>query len=778
MEPASLSGSVTAEGDAVAGVQVELAGQTLRSATTDDAGRYSFESVSPGSHELTISGWPEEVTFATTRQSVTLSGGQSATVDFPGSYVRTATLDGVVQVDDEGLSGATVRAEGPEEKETTTSSDGSFRIDDLRAGEYVVTVTDVDPDVRLDQSEKSVSVDVGGQESLTFTGFREKAAEVSIRNVEKPGSSLRFNLDAVRGEADVVVEVDPGTETVTGVRLFLGGERVAARSFGELTGPETVEMRVNTAEFDPDTGEPSFPNGRWTLEAVVDTEAATDAADTTLEIGLDNRDRIAGISTSGVGDGVVNRGRRWFGGRDLSVEVVPVIYSLDRAIGAVSLRAEGDPSANGGPALDLGSGHGQAHKEEGAPFVFTATVADNGGDVEDDPDGDGHTIRVVRVFDESGVDITSEFVPGRVQNLQGFYVDFLGPVVSGGAVQVGGSDIGGGEHFSRGEFGASNVTERGVGGLQVTLEVDDADEADPIAGVTSIADLGERSSSKYSARVVEIVDLLGNETPSGDFPSPSPPFGVDRTPLDVSGLLPSGHLVLNPDDDAGDGAGDNDLRFIATDPTLADGNVGSGYGSTTVTARDQFGGEFDLSGSVSPGAEGTNTIEVGGLLEREWTVNAVSEDQATPPLQTGFSYSFVLDRTDPDARVTDPPPSSVSVSSSSVTLTVEASVTDANGLSEVILTVRDADGGTADVCEASDPLIPVGTGAGEVNRNDVDVTDGASSIDELLTFQNAGAGTEQDVCFFIDAADAAEDRGGEPEPNRNQTSTRTVISWQ
>jgi hypothetical protein len=91
-------------------------------------------------------------------------------------------------------------------------------------------------------------------------------------------------------------------------------------------------------------------------------------------------------------------------------------------------------------------------------------------------------------------------------------------------------------------------------------------------------------------------------------------------------------------------------------------------------------------------------------------------------------------------------------------------------------TGREARGGGNDVCELSDPLVPEGDAAGEVDNNTLDVTSSASSIEEVFTIQK-NAGTTQHVCFFIEAADNARDNEGNLEPNTSDQSAHTDITW-
>ncbi len=779
-EPATITGMVSAEGEPLAGVTVTLSGPVTGSTTTSTSGSFEFTDLAPGTYEVRVGNLPADVVIGDPDRTVILTSGGTGTATFEATYVRTAAIDGTVRVDGEGVSGAPVRLTGRESRETTTDAGGRYRFAQLRAGSYTVTLGDLGDDVTVEDSEHDVVLDPGEQATADFAGVRDIPVTVSVPYVEKPGGSLRFNPAAVSGEADVIVLVEAGSHTVTEVRLFLDDTQVASEAFeaGDITETAKLEIRVNTAEFDDESGDPLFANGVVVVRAEVDTEeGGANVAFATLEIGLANDNRIAGISAVSVGDGVVSQGRRWYGARDLTFQVVPVIYDPAQAIGAVTVRASGDPSANGGPSLDLGSGLGVDHRVEGPPFTFTASLEDNAGHVEDDPEGRGHTIRVVRVFDSEGVDVTGRFIPGRTQDLSALYIDFVGPQVGGGSqIRVGGVAPAG-QWFSDGAFSVTSLTETGAGGVEIAYEVDDAEEDDPLAGIASVAALEEGGAARYSISVASIVDMMGNRTAEADLPPPTAAFGVDRTPVVITEILPAEPIVLNTNAAAGK------LSFFAEEPLLADGAAGSGYDGTTVVATDEDG-DVSPTGGVNPNASGANTIDVGPLDEREWTIVATTKDGATPANQTVFSYSVVVDRTGPVATVTNPPPSAVGVGGGSASFTISGTVTDASGISEVLVTARNADGGLGipGLCEVSDPLFPQGTGPGEVTANTVDVTSMVTSsqvgaFSATFQFHNPAPGSQQNVCLFIEAADVATDRDGDEEPNTGSTSTKTTITW-
>lgn len=185
----SVSGTVTLEGAALGGVTVDLSGAGgNQSATTGGDGSYSFSRVIEGSYTVTISGYPSDTQFEAT-QSVSISpGSTSATADFAGTYIRTASVTGTVMVEGMGLEGIMVSMTGTESQSGTTGPDGSFSFTGMRMGSYTVEMSGWDPDRYVfENTSESFSVSVGEQKMLEFTGTRrEYTFQVAIENISVP----------------------------------------------------------------------------------------------------------------------------------------------------------------------------------------------------------------------------------------------------------------------------------------------------------------------------------------------------------------------------------------------------------------------------------------------------------------------------------------------------------------------------------------------------------------------------------------------------------------
>ena len=138
----SITGVITAEGAGLSGVTVTLSGTESRTTTTDRAGAYAFTELRAGSYTVTISGYPESVSFPATSENVTLAVGETAVVNFEGSVIRNSSISGTVSIYGDPLPGVTVTLTGPEEGQMTTGDDGYYSFTGLPAGTYTVSASD------------------------------------------------------------------------------------------------------------------------------------------------------------------------------------------------------------------------------------------------------------------------------------------------------------------------------------------------------------------------------------------------------------------------------------------------------------------------------------------------------------------------------------------------------------------------------------------------------------------------------------------------------------
>lgn len=185
--------------------------------------------------------------------------------------------------------------------------------------------------------------------SVTITVSGSIAPSVSIFAVNGFLTGLPVNPNAVAGQVNVVVNMDPGDFTVQSLELLLDGNVVDQQDFaaaatasaveGEANAVQQVTFALNTAEFNATTGVARFMNGAHALSArvvVTGGGSAGSAAPTKTLVFANANTWVAtiaytgttanAIGTQGAAAGLsYNRG-------GLDVTVLPVIYNVGQSI--------------------------------------------------------------------------------------------------------------------------------------------------------------------------------------------------------------------------------------------------------------------------------------------------------------------------------------------------------------------------------------------------------------------------------------------------------------
>jgi len=100
----TISGTVTIEGTAASGITATLSSGATT--TTGSGGSFAFSGVEAGTYTVTISGFPEDATFAQVTQSATIAtDGQNVQLNFAGEYIRSSSVVGNVVAADAMMSG-------------------------------------------------------------------------------------------------------------------------------------------------------------------------------------------------------------------------------------------------------------------------------------------------------------------------------------------------------------------------------------------------------------------------------------------------------------------------------------------------------------------------------------------------------------------------------------------------------------------------------------------------------------------------------------------------
>lgn len=177
----TITGIVSAEGSGLTGVTVGLStGQTT---TTDGAGGFSFQNLPSGNYVVEISGFDGAGAqfTSTTRTAVVNESGQTITVDFSGSFIRTSILTGTVTVSDVGaLENVTATVSGIDSKSTTTDAEGRYTLGGLRTGTHTITISGFDANLyQFTPNPTQATVAVGATEVVSFAGTVIRSARVT-----------------------------------------------------------------------------------------------------------------------------------------------------------------------------------------------------------------------------------------------------------------------------------------------------------------------------------------------------------------------------------------------------------------------------------------------------------------------------------------------------------------------------------------------------------------------------------------------------------------------
>ncbi|MDE2988872.1 MAG: carboxypeptidase regulatory-like domain-containing protein, partial [Chloroflexota bacterium] len=254
----SFAGKVMIEGEGIDGVNVALSsGETV---TTAGGGAYRFDDIEEGTYTITISGYPDDASFASASASATLrDDGQLVTVDFSGKWVRTAALLGSVTVEGNPIVGIMVKIAGMSESETLTGSGGQYSFTGLRKGDYTVQISDYDDeDIGFSSTVEPVELDIGQSLVQNFEGTYVRASSILVE-VKIEGNGIEDVEVSVQGKGETYDKDTQGNGSVL-FEALRKGEYVVV-----ITNPDPDEYEFEetsqTIEVDFDDMEPVQFNG-------------------------------------------------------------------------------------------------------------------------------------------------------------------------------------------------------------------------------------------------------------------------------------------------------------------------------------------------------------------------------------------------------------------------------------------------------------------------------------------------------------------------------------
>ena len=366
--------------ETLAGVTVTLDGEHAMGETMETGmdGGFAFTGLRAGTYTVTISDFPEDVSFETVSVEVEVDVGEVGSADFTGHYIRTSAVEGQVIIDGEGLQGVLVTLVGGPSDENftmTTDVDGMYRFEDLRPGDYTVSISDFDTrDYEFAATSQDVSVDLDETGTVSFTGVLLRTSGISGR-VSVEGMGLDGIAVTLSGAADASTMTDAG-----GQYSFSG---LAAGDYTVTIAVESPAYVFDSMSMDRTVGddESAIVNfeGAHARTASVSGQAFLDELDKNNMMDAGEHPlAAAGIPVALVGPGVNDQrlsatgadGSFSFGG--LRAGSYQLVVPIDATVAATLAAAD---VAYGGPgtgyAFALGVGES---KSQAVPFDITHTT--------------------------------------------------------------------------------------------------------------------------------------------------------------------------------------------------------------------------------------------------------------------------------------------------------------------------------------------------------------------------------------------------------------------
>ena len=196
-----IDGLVSIEGQGTDGVSVTLSNGAV--ATTANGGMFRFDGVEAGAYTVTISNYPDDASFAQTSAAATIAtDGETVTINFPGTWIRTSAIMGTVTVENEGLGGVTVKLSGMSDSETLTDANGQYAFTGLRAGNYTVEISGFDEDdVAFSSVASTAELAVGESKVVPFEGTYLRTSAITGQ-VSVEGTGLADVTVSLQGRGE------------------------------------------------------------------------------------------------------------------------------------------------------------------------------------------------------------------------------------------------------------------------------------------------------------------------------------------------------------------------------------------------------------------------------------------------------------------------------------------------------------------------------------------------------------------------------------------------
>ncbi len=277
LRTAGIAGRVSVAGMGLDGVTVTLAGAAEASTETSNGGQYAFAGLAAGTYVVSIAN-PNDVAynFETTSTNVELMDDQSAIVNFDGTHTRTASVTGMMYLDEApqdkmytanepalAHAGIPVALQGPGINDVAvgvTMDDGSFAFEGLTAGAYRVLVNMTDEVAAAietagfafagDLTGSIVNVEAGGNAQVNFP-FRittqTLVAGARMGNADEVGAPVAGVELALYANADMTGMLGEATTDDLGMATF---DFARADNTGPTGNDNIVFVKVKASGHD------------------------------------------------------------------------------------------------------------------------------------------------------------------------------------------------------------------------------------------------------------------------------------------------------------------------------------------------------------------------------------------------------------------------------------------------------------------------------------------------------------------------------------------------
>lgn len=466
-----------------------------------------------------------------------------------------------------------------------------------------------------------------GGTALLFAGCGQQAGGGQGQEPPKPiniSLSGVSNGQVVSGVVTVGVSVNEDSQPRE-VKLYVDDKLVGQYTIApQGIRPQALsyEFKVNTAACDlaylgreDSTGctssdpTPLFTNGSHTVKAEVTNPVETKTLSVTVV--LNNSDKV--LLTMSGNNAQDATGYTWYGGQDLTLEAVPVVYSGKTAT-AVRI-SDATPSSL--PVIP------------GTTIPYTSTSI-AGIPAENPISGGKATFSIPKSGNtslEGGKRLAAQirYSDGTLSGAVNadYALDFTAPSFSAYKIKLNGvynttvnGLLGSTSGWLNGQSPLSvTASDGGVGGITYQIQVQKVSDGSVVATLNpgdTLASVAEAATGTYRLQVVNLKDALGNAPASA--PAASNNFGLDKTKPTLSTTFGANGKVLN-----GTLGAASTIPLTANDPGTVASGVAAGPGGAVPT-------------STAAGSSGWLVkVTTGGCT---YTLTAPADFPAVPPQAT------------------------------------------------------------------------------------------------------------------------------------------------